>query len=107
LAHEENNDKKKNTNEDSQDISELSTEELDRIRKSFNDKRARLATMDDAELKRFLLVWVESLVIANFGLKKQVDILKDILVQLREVKGNPAMMKDIDDAFRDYNRSNF
>ena len=43
-----NNDKtKKNMDENSQDISDLSTKELDQIRKSFNDKRARVTTVDD------------------------------------------------------------
>lgn len=92
---ERNNDKtKKNIDENSQDISDLSTEELDQIRKSFNDKRARVTTVDDVQLKWFLLNWVESLVIANLGLKKQIDILKDIVIQLGEVKGNPQMMRD-------------
>jgi hypothetical protein len=49
---------------------------------------------------------MESLVIGNLGLKMQIDILKDIVVQLREVKGNPDMMGDIEKAFRDYNHTN-
>jgi hypothetical protein len=55
---------------------------------------------------RNLSVWTESLIIVNVALKKQVDILKDIVVRLREVKENPAMMQDIEKAFKDYNRSN-
>jgi len=55
---------------------------------------------------RNLSVWTESLIIVNVALKKQVDILKDIVVQLGEVKENPAMMQDIEKAFKDYNRSN-
>jgi len=39
---------------------------------------------------------MESLVIGNLGLKMQIDILKDMVVQLREVKGNPDMMGDIE-----------
>ncbi|MFL6483799.1 MAG: hypothetical protein ACJ70Z_03670 [Nitrososphaera sp.] len=112
------------------EIQEISEEDLDEMRKSFRTKRILLNTMQeefkkhagnarsdfervtfktlskDAELIRNLSVWIETLVIENVGLKKQLDILHDIVVQLREVKENPAMMKDIDDAFKDYERSN-
>jgi hypothetical protein len=60
----------------------------------------------DAKILRGLTKWIESLIVQNIGLKKQIDILKDIVVQLPEVKGNPAIMADIEKAFRDYNRSN-
>ena len=121
----------KDWDESSKDISNPSTETLAQIRRSFKDKRAQLTIMEqefarlasiassnfeqitekalsmNAQLMRNQWVWIETLLIANFGLKKQVDILKDILVQLREVKGNREMMQDIEKAFKDYNLSNF
>ncbi len=36
----------------------------------------------------------------NVGLKKQVDLPKDILVPLPDVKRYPVIMKDIEEAFR-------
>jgi hypothetical protein len=122
-----NNDNHRKNEDEPEGISE---KDLDQIRKSFRTKRIALDTMlqefakhasnatndfdritnkslvIDAKLIRNLTVWIEMLVIENIGLKKQIDILKDIVVQLREVKGNPEMMEDIEKAFRDYNRSN-
>lgn len=109
---------------------ELSEEDIDQIRKSFRTKRIALETMlqeypkhadmatndfdritnkslvIDAKLLRNLTKWIELLLISNVGLKKQIDLLRDILVQLPQVKGHPQIMKDIEDIFRDYNRSN-
>ena len=44
--------------------------------------------------------------ITNVGLKKQVDLLKNVLVQLPDVERHPVIMKDIEEAFRGYDRSN-
>jgi hypothetical protein len=70
------------------------------------DRITNRALVIDAKLIRNLTVWIETLVIESVGLKKQIDILHDIVVQLREVNVNPKMRQDLDGAFRDYNRSN-
>ena len=64
------------------------------------------AISKQALVTRSLTVWMESMVIGNLGMKMQHDILKDIVIQLREVKGNPQMMEDIATAFKDYDRTN-
>jgi hypothetical protein len=103
---------------------------IDEVRKSFLKKRNLLNTMyhqfeskarnapndfereiydaisKQALVTRSLTVWMESMVIGNLGMKMQHDTLKDIVIQLREVKGNPQMMEDIAAAFRDYDRTN-
>jgi hypothetical protein len=132
LSQEGNNDNnRKDLDETSQDISNLSPATLDEVRRVFNGNKARLTTRKeqfarlastassdferltykdlskDAQEKRYLLNWIESLIIQNFALKNQIDIVKDIVVQLGEVKGHPQMMKDIDDAFKNFDRSNF
>jgi hypothetical protein len=123
----ENNDNIIGKNEEPEKLSE---ETIDEIRKSFRVKRIALekmleeyskntnnATNDfdrltnkglviDAKLLRNLTIWIETLIISNVGLKKQIDILKDILVQLPDVKGHPVIMKDIEEAFKDYDHSN-
>jgi hypothetical protein len=119
-----------NHRENEDEPEDISVEDLDQIRKSFRTKRIALDTMlqefpkhasnvtndfdritnkalvIDAKLIRNLTVWIETLVIENLGLKNQIDILHDIVVQLREVNENPKMRQDLDEAFRDYNRSN-
>ncbi len=130
-GNDDNDNNKKDWDESMPDISNLSPTTLDEVRRVFHANKARLtireqefarlastapsnferviekALSKDGNEKRYLLNWIESLVIQNFGLKNQVDILKDILVQLREVKENPLMMEDIEKAFKDYDRSNF
>jgi hypothetical protein len=104
--------------------------QMDEVRKSFLKKRNLLNTMyhqfenkarhassdferdicdaisKQALVTRSLTVWMESMVVGNLGMKLQHDILKDIIVQLREVRENPQMMEDIETAFRDYNHTN-
>ena len=48
---------------------------------------------------------LEGFAILTSGLKSQNELLRDILVQLSEVKNNPQMLKDIENAFREYNES--
>jgi hypothetical protein len=44
-------------------------------------------------------------VLAQGMLKRQTEILKDIVIQLQEVKQNPMMQEDIRKYFKDYNSS--
>jgi hypothetical protein len=114
-----------------EDISNMSAQTLSEIRKTFNIRRTQLTKMKvgfaqlantargdfervtekalakDIQIMENQYMWLETLLVACFGLKKQVDILKDIVVQLREVNGNPAMKQDLEKAFKDYNLSNF
>jgi hypothetical protein len=123
----ENNDNSIGNGKEPEEITEA---DLEQIRKSFRTKRIAIETMlheypkhaknatnhfdlltnrglvIDAKLLRGLSKWTEILIIQNIALKKQIDLLKDILVQLPQVKGHPQIMKDIEEAFRDYNRSN-
>jgi hypothetical protein len=48
---------------------------------------------------------LETLVLAQGMLKRQTEILKDIVIQLQEVKQNPMMQEDIRKYFKDYNSS--
>ena len=43
--------------------------------------------------------------IANFALKDQLELLKDIVIQLPDVKNNPAFLQDIEKLFKKYDRS--
>lgn len=45
---------------------------------------------------------IERLAIMNSALKSQNENLRDIVVQLQEVKANPRMQLNIDRAFREY-----
>jgi hypothetical protein len=38
--------------------------------------------------------------IANFALKDQLELLKDIVIQLPDVKNNPAFLQDIEKIVR-------
>jgi hypothetical protein len=46
-----------------------------------------------------LYMHIEELTIMNFGLKTQIDLLKDILLQIPLVKNNPYVQHDIDKIF--------
>ena len=126
-GNNDNNDEKIWGEKPPDDISNLSAQTLDEIRKTFSARRAELnrkklgfaqiaknaptrfeqitekALAKDAQIMENQYMWIETLLVACFGLKKQVDILKDIVVQLREVKENPSMQSDIEKAFKDYN----
>ena len=55
-----------------------------------------------AEIMEDLFMNIEMLAITNAGLKNQNEILKDIVIQLQEVKNNKMMQSDIERAFREY-----
>jgi preprotein translocase subunit SecF len=50
-----------------------------------------------------IITLLQNMVIAQVGLKNQIDFVKDILVQLHEVRENPQMMSDIKERFKQYN----
>ena len=56
-----------------------------------------------AEIMEDLFTNIEMLAITNAGLKSQNEILKDIVIQLQEVKNNRMMQSDIERAFSEYN----
>ena len=56
-----------------------------------------------AEIMEDLFMNIEMLVIMNSGLINQNETLRDIVIQLQEVKGNQRMRLNIDNAFREYN----
>ena len=43
--------------------------------------------------------------IANFALKYQLELLKDIVIQLPDVKNNPGVLQDIEKLCKKYDRS--
>jgi hypothetical protein len=49
-----------------------------------------------------LYMHIEGLTISNFGLKNQIDLLKDILLQIPMVKNNPDVQHDIEKIFGGY-----
>ena len=49
-----------------------------------------------------LYIHIEGLTITNFGLKNQIDLLKDILLQIPMVKNNPDVQHDIKKIFGGY-----
>jgi hypothetical protein len=48
---------------------------------------------------------IELQAIMNSGLKAQIDLLKDIVVQLPDVKNNSQMQSDINRLFKQYDSS--
>ena len=48
---------------------------------------------------------IEIQVVANDGLKAQVDLLKDIVVQLPDVKNNQQIQQRIGELFKQYDSS--
>jgi hypothetical protein len=52
-----------------------------------------------ARLINNLYMHIEESTIMNFGLKTQIDSLKDILLQISLVKNNPYVQHDIDKIF--------
>jgi hypothetical protein len=56
-----------------------------------------------AEIMEDLFMNLEMLAIVDSGLKSQNEMLKDIILELQEVKTDPRMISKIDKAFREYN----
>jgi hypothetical protein len=52
-----------------------------------------------------LYMHIEGLTIMNFGLKNQIDLLKDILLQIPMVKNNPDVQKDVEKLFSGYSNN--
>ena len=48
---------------------------------------------------------LEETLISNFALKDQLDLLKDIVIQLPGVKNNPKILQDIERMFKKYDKS--
>ena len=48
----------------------------------------------------------ESLYIENAGLKEQIELLRDILVQIPAIKNNPQVMDDINKMFDTVHKNN-
>ena len=51
-----------------------------------------------------ILSFLQMSVIGEAARQSQVTILKDVVVQLEEVKNNPEMMRDINETFDKYNK---
>jgi hypothetical protein len=103
--------------------------ELDEYRKLIVKRRDKLKTMasdlklsaqsEQDDFKRNTKLWfadlsatmeniyahIELQAIANYGLKAQIELIKDIVVQLPEVKNNPQIQQDINRLFRQYDSS--
>lgn len=56
-----------------------------------------------ADTMEYIFMNIEMLALMNLGLKNQNEVLKDIVIQLPEVKAESRIQLNIDSAFREYN----
>jgi uncharacterized UPF0160 family protein len=57
------------------------------------------------EIMEDLFSNIETWAIAQAALKAQIDILRDIIIQLPEVKNNEKIQRDLDDLTKQYDSS--
>jgi hypothetical protein len=83
--------------------------EFDRLSKTEKEddfKRMSFDVMEDyASYMIDIYTRLEEIWISNFALKDQFELLKDIVIQLPDVKNNPQILQDIEKLFKKYDKS--
>jgi hypothetical protein len=80
---------------------QLHAEKDDFKKLTLSNQKLLMELLDDVYNQ--IILWA----IANTGLKTQIELLRDILVQLPDVKVNWEIRKDIENAFKDYDKQAF
>lgn len=82
--------------------------EFDRLAKNEQDESKRISHKVMGEYAYYMTdiyTRLEEIWISNFALKDQFELLKDIVIQLPDVKNNPNILQDIEKLFKKYDKS--
>jgi hypothetical protein len=82
--------------------------EFDRLAKNEQDESKQISHKVMREYAYYMTdiyTRLEEIWISNFALKDQFELLKDIVIQLPDVKNNPNILQDIEKLFKKYDKS--